>query len=109
VGLVLSLTNYSLIPQEMLACGLPCVDLAGGCSEAVFGTDGPVELSAFDPIAMADHLERLIVDEATWRRRSQAGLAYVTDRDWNHAACQVEAGLRQALRQREHDVKTVAE
>ena len=29
VGLCLSLTNYSLIPQEMLACGLPCVDLAG--------------------------------------------------------------------------------
>ncbi len=29
VGLCLSLTNYSLMPQEMLACGLPCVELAG--------------------------------------------------------------------------------
>ncbi len=37
VGLCLSLTNYSLIPQEMMACGLPCVDLAGGSPEAVFG------------------------------------------------------------------------
>ena len=27
VGLSLSLTNYSLIPQEMLACGLPVVEL----------------------------------------------------------------------------------
>ena len=26
VGVVLSLTNYSLIAQEMLACGLPCVE-----------------------------------------------------------------------------------
>ena len=42
VGLVMSMTNYSLIPQEMMACGLPCADLAGGSSEAVFGSDGPV-------------------------------------------------------------------
>ncbi len=41
VGLVLSLTNYSLIPQEMLACGLPCVDLAGISAEGIFGADGP--------------------------------------------------------------------
>ena len=33
----MSLTNYSLIPQEMMACGLPCVDLAGRSPEAVFG------------------------------------------------------------------------
>ena len=37
VGLCLSLTNYSLIPQEMMACGLPCVDLAGGSTEAEIG------------------------------------------------------------------------
>ena len=41
VGLCLSLTNYSLIPQEMMACGMPCVDIAGGSSEATFGADGP--------------------------------------------------------------------
>jgi glycosyltransferase involved in cell wall biosynthesis/GT2 family glycosyltransferase len=101
VGLVLSLTNYSLIPQEMLACGLPCVDVAGGCSEAVFGADGPVELAPFDPVAMADHLERLLADEALWQRRSDAGLAFVAGRAWEHAAAQVEVGLREALRLRE--------
>ena len=41
VGLCLSLTNYSLIPQEMMACGLPCVDLAGGSPEAEFGARRP--------------------------------------------------------------------
>ena len=53
-GLVLSMTNYSLIPQEMLACGLPCVDLAGFSAETVFGADGPVELAPFDPVAIAE-------------------------------------------------------
>jgi glycosyltransferase involved in cell wall biosynthesis len=100
VGLVLSLTNYSLIPQEMLACGLPCVDLAGVSAETVFGTDGPVALSPFDPLALAAVIERLIEDEAEWTRRSEAGLVFVAGRTWEHAASQVEAGLREAIRLR---------
>ena len=98
VGLVLSMTNYSLIPQEMLACGLPCVDLAGGCSEAVFGADGPVELADFDPVAIADALERLITNDVLHARRSAAGLAWTAGRTWQHAALEVEKGLRAALR-----------
>src|SRR5204862_3433073 len=88
VGLVLSLTNYSLIPQEMLACGLPCVDLAGVSAETVFGADGPVALSEFDPVALADTIERVMTDEADWERRSQAGLAFVQGRTWDRAAAQ---------------------
>jgi len=101
VGLVLSLTNYSLIPQEMMACGLPCVDLAGRCPDAVFGRDGPVELAEPDPIALADAIEALLDDEPRWRRRSEAGLEFAADASWDLAARQVEAGLRQALRERE--------
>ena len=101
VGLSLSLTNYSLIPQEMMACGLPCVDLAGRSPEAVFGSDGPVELAAADPIALADSIEGLLGDELRWRRRSDAGLALTAGASWDLAARQVEAGLRQALRERE--------
>jgi glycosyltransferase involved in cell wall biosynthesis len=97
-GLVLSVTNYSLIPQEMLACGLPCVDLAGYAGESVFGADGPVELSEPDPVALAGHIERLLDDQDLWERRSQDGLAFVEGRTWDHAAEQLEAGLREALR-----------
>jgi len=97
VGLVLSLTNYSLIPQEMLACGLPCVDLEGVSAEGVFGADGPVALSAFDPIAIADRIEALLTDPDEWRRRHEAGLAFVQGRTWDVAARQVEEGIREAL------------
>ena len=100
IGVVLSLTNYSLIPQEMLACGLPCVDLAGVSAEGVFGTDGPVALSPFDPIALADTIEHLLIDDAEWQRRHEAGLAFVQGRTWDKAARQVEAGIREALRLR---------
>ena len=69
VGLCLSLTNYSLIPQEMLACGLPCVDLAGASTEAELGRDGGVELAEPDPIA---HRRR---DRAPARRPRPVGAA----------------------------------
>jgi len=98
VGLCLSLTNYSLIPQEMMACGLPCVDLAGSSSEAVFGDAGPVALADRDPVALADAMEALLDDEELWQARSEAALAFVADACWDHAAEQVETGLREALR-----------
>lgn len=101
VGLVLSMTNYSLVPQEMLACGLPCVDLAGFSAETVFGDDGAVELAPPRADALADAIERLLHDEQLWQRRSEAGRAFVADKTWAHAARQVEQGLREALRVRE--------
>ena len=92
VGLCLSMTNYSRVPQEMMACGLPCVDLEGYSSESVFGEDGPVELSAFSPSQIADHIERLMDDEALWQRRSDAGRAFVAAHTWQAAALEVPGG-----------------
>ena len=54
VGLCLSLTNFSLMPKEMLACGLPCVELAGISAESIFGEDGPLELAPLDSNRIAD-------------------------------------------------------
>ena len=101
VGICLSLTNYSLIPQEMLACGLPCVDLAGASASSVFGADGPVELVPFDVGALAGAVEGLLDDRALWQRRSDAGVAFVAPHTWDRATAQVEAELRAALRARE--------
>ena len=67
------MTNYSLVPQEMLACGLPCVELDRPSTRSVFGADGPVTLADFDADAIADGLERLLDDEAEWERRSRLG------------------------------------
>ncbi len=100
-GLCLSLTNYSLILQEMLACGLPCVDLDRPSVRSVFGPDGPVVLADFDPYEIADGLERMLDDEAEWKRRSQLGLEFVRGHTWDAAAVEVERELRNALRARE--------
>jgi O-antigen biosynthesis protein len=100
VGVVLSMTNPSLVPTEMLACGLPCVDLASPAMRTTFGDDGPVELAAFDPLAIADAVERLLDDPALREARRAAGLALTAERTWDRASGQVEAGLAQALEDR---------
>jgi glycosyltransferase involved in cell wall biosynthesis len=101
IGLCLSLTNFSLMPKEMLACGLPCVELAGVSAESIFGERGPLELAPLDPIAIADALERLLDDEPLWDRRSRHGIEFVASHTWDRATTEVEAGLRHALRLRE--------
>jgi len=101
VGLCLSVTNYSRAPQEMMACGLPCVDLAGFSAESVFGEDGPVSLSEFSVLAIADQMEMLIEDQALWDQRSLRGMEFAANHSWEAAAVEVEAGLREALRDRE--------
>lgn len=104
-GLCLSLTNFSLMPKEMLACGLPCVELAGVSAESIFGEDGPLDLAPLDPVAIADALERLLDDRDRWERRSREGVDFVASHTWEHATDEVEAGLRHALREREAAVR----
>jgi glycosyltransferase involved in cell wall biosynthesis len=101
VGLCLSLTNFSLAPPEMMACGLPVVELAGASAESIFGAGGPIELAAAAPTEIAGRIERLLDDRGLWEQRSEAGIEFAADRSWDRAAEQVERGLRNALRQRE--------
>lgn len=102
VGLCLSLTNFSLMPKEMLACGLPCVELAGVSAESIFGPDGPIELAELTPSSIADALERLLADRERWERRSREGIEFVAGHTWERATDEVEAGIRDAVAQREH-------
>lgn len=101
VGLCLSLTNFSLMPKEMLACGLPCVELEGVSAESIFGADGPLALAPLEPKRLAATIERLLDDRDEWERRSRQGIEFVATHTWDVATDEVEAGLRHALRERE--------
>lgn len=97
VGMVLSLTNPSLIGLEMMACGLPCVELASESMLASFGADGPLELAAPDPLALCGAIEGLLDDADHRRRAARAGLELMAERTWERAAAQVERGLSTAM------------
>ena len=98
VGVSLSLTNYSRVSQEMMACGLPCVELDTPSVRAALGASDAVTLAPFDPLGLADAVERPA------RRPRPAASAkakphrlLVADRTWERAAGQFEQSLREAV------------
>ncbi|WP_259312644.1 glycosyltransferase family 4 protein [Capillimicrobium parvum] len=93
LGMVLSLTNPSLVPTEMLACGLPVVDVASESMVATFDEDGPIALARPDPMALCSTIERLMDDDHERARRSAAGVEYARGRTWPRAAEQLETAL----------------
>jgi glycosyltransferase involved in cell wall biosynthesis len=97
VGMVLSLTNPSLVGLEMMACGLPCVELASESMLASFGREGPLTLAEADPLALCAAAEALLDDGERRATVARAGVNLMAARTWQHAASQVQAGLRQAL------------
>lgn len=98
VGMVLSLSNPSLVCLEMMACGLPCVELASEPMLATFGTAGTPVLAGPDPLALCDAIEALLDDRAGREHAAARGLELMAERTWEHAAMQVQRGVRQALR-----------
>ena len=93
------MTNPSLVPTEMLACGLPVVDVASDAMVVdVRRATGRSCSRDFDPLALADAVERACSPiRAERARRSAAGIEWVAARTWPAAAAQVEAGLRAAF------------
>ena len=99
LGVVLSLTNYSLIAQEMMACGLPCVEADTASTRAAFaGEHQGVELAPVTVRGVAGAVERLLADPALRAERSAHGRVFVESRTWDAAAEEFEGGLREALR-----------
>ena len=98
VGVVLSLTNYSLIAQEMAACGLPCVEADTPSTRVAFGHHPPVELAKLTVGGVAGAVEALLDDPRLRELRTQEGIDFARNHTWEDAAEAVEGGLREALR-----------
>ena len=98
VGVVFSLTTHSLVAQEMMASGLPTVELEGDNVTSALGPSGEVvELAARRPDAIADAVERLLDDRPHAAAMARRARAFVEARTWERAGDQVESALRDYL------------
>ena len=78
VGLVFSTTNPSLIPYEMMACGLPVVDLQRGDNAVNYDNRQDIALLANPlPEKMALDIAALLANPDELARRRAAGLAFI--------------------------------
>ena len=77
-GIVFSTTNPSLVPYEMMACGLPVVDLGRPGNEQNYNDRFDIaRLVNPDPPIMATEIAALLDNEAELRERSRKGLEFV--------------------------------
>ena len=71
LGIVFSTTNPSLVPYEMMACGLAVCDLDLEAAVTNYGSEENVFLLNLDPEAMADQLLNILFDEGERQRRAE--------------------------------------
>lgn len=98
-GFVVSFTNPSLIPFEMMACGLPVVDVDKESTRSYFGphTESIITVAEPFPVYIADTLTALLRNPARREEQALRGLEYSVSLSWERSAKQVEQGLLKAL------------
>jgi O-antigen biosynthesis protein len=97
VALVLSHTNVSMLPLELMACGCAVVSNRGPNVEWLL-TDETTQLASSTPESLAEAVLTLLDNEELRARKVAAGLAFAEQTDWISEARAVEAGFYQGLK-----------
>ena len=92
VGICFSATNYSLVPQEMMACGLAVLDLDVESTRAIY-PDGVVAFAKPRPDDIADKLAMLLTQSVERNRQTAAATQWVSRFRWELSAEKFEAAL----------------
>ena len=96
IGMVFSATNHSIINKEMMACGLPVLDLDVPSVKAVFPRD-VIATAPPQPEAIADKLQELLGNGLERERLSRAGAEFAGRFTWEDSAKTVEKALKERI------------
>ena len=96
LALCFSGTNYSLVPQEMMACDLPLIELDGESTRAIF-PEGVVTFAGPDPRDIAAKTAHLL--DTPEMRADQVARArdWVAQFSWEASARKVEDALYEGI------------
>jgi glycosyltransferase involved in cell wall biosynthesis len=98
VGLVLSMTNLSLVTQEMMSSGLPVTELDGENVSSVLGASGELAmLAAPQPDEIASALASVLDDPDRAAAMAERARDFVRARTWAHASQQLEVAMAKFL------------
>jgi glycosyltransferase involved in cell wall biosynthesis len=93
VGLVLSLSNPSFVPLEMMACRCAVVEIASDRLEGIATHGEDAWLAEPNPNAIAESITRLIEDPPLRGRLIENAYQRVRGMDWRHSVRQIETVL----------------
>jgi glycosyltransferase involved in cell wall biosynthesis len=97
VALVLSHTNPSMLPLELMACGCAVVSNRGKNVEWLL-SDETTQLASPTPRALADAILLLLNDRQLRSQKAAAGLALAEGTDWASEVRKIEAAFDRGLR-----------
>lgn len=97
LGIVFSATNHSLVNKEMMACGLPVIDLDLEQVRTIFPPE-TIALAPPTPEGIADLIASLLSSPERRQRQAAAAAAYVKGVSWAESARIVERALLERLR-----------
>ena len=89
IGLTFSATNYALVPQEMMACGLPVIEIDNESTRAIYPED-VIVLALPTAEGIASAIESLAVNPSRRIEIANRGLEWVQRTSWELSFCQVE-------------------
>jgi glycosyltransferase involved in cell wall biosynthesis len=92
VALVLSHTNLSMLPLELMACGCAVVSNSGPNVEWLL-TDQIVRLATPDPRSLAEAIIELLQADDLRLRKMEAGIAFAQSTDWKNEIRAIESAL----------------
>lgn len=97
VALVLSFTNLSLLPLELMACGCPVVSNRGGNVEWLLEHDRNALLADPTPAALSEAIVRILSDTGLRERIVSGGLDLAASSNWEAQGERVAGLLRGML------------
>jgi hypothetical protein len=92
VALVLSHTNLSMLPLELMACGCAVVSNEGPNVEWLL-TGETIRLAKPDPKSLAEALLELLHADELRFKKIEAGLAFAQSTDWSKEIRRIESAL----------------
>lgn len=96
VGLVLSATNYSITAVEMMACGLPIVDIDTESTRSTYPEDTAI-LAKPTPAGIADTLQAVFGDRQATARNVANAATWVAKSQWRDIADKVDLTIRSQI------------
>jgi glycosyltransferase involved in cell wall biosynthesis len=101
LGICFSTTNYSLVPKEMMACGLPVLEIDRPSTRCIFPPE-VVTLSGPDPLLVAADIKALLADRARRAQQAKAAADWIAGFSWAKSAGMIEAAMVERLTERGH-------